>query len=563
MNLPFLNSPQRKLKQLQREVNALALSRQIEQEESRLAALKDKQTFAPITRRVQESLTTSLFGNPNLRALSGYVSLVEVPAMIREQFPYKQALIRTIVQLDFVRWIGRILYEDCPTFATAINAMGAMIYGCEGLIAKAYSLEPEENEELVDEVNELICEADEANDFLSWQKEIHCRYHKDGEAFVRVEMRRSTTEESEAYPIIACIEPDYIRPSVQRGQSQEDPHVTAAMGPGMNGGEDWSFGIFNDPYRWYEPKKYMVVWPPEWRREEVVDAEDMFHIAHREHRNMKRGVPTCFKVVDDIVRVTLHREADGDSAVLRAKITGVVEYDTNVDQSYVQTDLAQLAKHASEGSVSSDITASPYYVYPLEPGVQSNFIGLLRGRRFVAPPAMDATASKEIYERGIKTIAAYYALPGFVFGIDSDASFASSLVEESMPARIRENEQGMFCRHWCKVIRRICELKHPLGKALWEKIGINVAGPSMVVRDIKTETEAHIARVQAKLESPQTAQAELGLDSEEELTNIEIAANIPELQPEQTLDANGEPVEGSPNAEQKRSQQADEESSKE
>ena len=288
------------------------MARELDSTEQRLARLRDESLYRPpvIQRRVQESITTTLFGNPSLRALSGYISLVEVPAMIREQFPYKQAVIRTIVQLDFVRWVGRILYEDCPTFSTAINAIKAMVLGSGGLTVQAYSKEKDANEDLVEEVNELICAADEYNDFAAWQEECLIRYHKDGEAFLRVNAPKRSIDDDP--PEIACIEPDFIRPSVVKGQTHEDPNVSS----GMNGsGQDWSFGIHNDPYRWHRPKKYQICWPPEWSREEQVDADDMFHLAYREHRNMKRGVPTCFKIVDDIVRVTLHREADGVGAV--------------------------------------------------------------------------------------------------------------------------------------------------------------------------------------------------------------------------------------------------------
>lgn len=153
-----LGTQERKLRSLQREIRSLAMARELDSTEQRLARLRDESLYRPpvIQRRVQESITTTLFGNPSLRALSGYISLVEVPAMIREQFPYKQAVIRTIVQLDFVRWVGRILYEDCPTFSTAINAIKAMVLGSGGLTVQAYSKEKDANEDLVEEVNELM-----------------------------------------------------------------------------------------------------------------------------------------------------------------------------------------------------------------------------------------------------------------------------------------------------------------------------------------------------------------------------------------------------------------------
>ena len=523
---PFTkNKIKEQLNKIKSEVELIELNNQLNQYKTNLAALRDQSTYRPQffqPSNVKESLATNLLASNALeKTFMGAVALWEIPAMIRNQWPYKQILIQTIVQLDFVRWVGRVLYADCPTFSTAIEAITSQILGANGLTYKCFSKEPGENEALIKEVNDLIDEIDDYNNIHNWEKEVLLRWHKEGEVFIFIQ--KSDRSIDEDIPEIRVIEPDFIRPSIIRGQSQEDPNVSTAF----SGGEDWSFGIHNKPFKWYRPEKYNVCWPPDYAREDVLDAKDVFHWANKEGRNQKRGIPTSFRVTEDLINITLHREADAQSAIKRARITGIVQYTTNIDPSYVRTDLSELGKTDKIDKPESEI----YSIATLGLNTQeSDWVGVLKGREFKEFPPIDAASTELIYKRGLATIAAYYGLPLATFGISNEQSFASSLIEETIPTRRREAEQGDLCNYMRGVMKRCIELM--LGEELWDKVDIRVTGPTVVIRDEKTQVESHAIKLQEKLESKTTAMADLGLDTAEEISNMESEEKIDVLQPE-------------------------------
>lgn len=454
----------------------------------------------------QESIIDTLYGIPSLRALTGYTNLIQIPFMVRESFPYKQTIVRNIVQLDFIRFIGRLLFEECPTFSTAVEAMRCKVFGDKGLKIQAYSLKEGENEELVEELNNDLKEMDDYNDFKEWQKECFVRYHVEGECFLNVFGKNNTNEE---LPEIRMIEPDFIRPSVLQGQGHEDPRVSGGMG------EDWSFGINDKPYSWYRPQKYQVVYPPEWDKEEVIKVEDMFHAAYRDNkRNIKRGIPTCFRIVDDLVRITVLREALTTGAIQRARIAGVVKYETNIDTGYVETDLEKLAQPKGAGAFNFNPTYSWH-----DNDEQAHFIGLIKGRDFVDYPSFDANSAEVITRMGIQVIAGYYKLPLSVFGLAEEHSYSAGEVAESTQTTARREDQGFWSTYWERVAKRLLEKKR--GDLDWKIIGIEVTGPSMEERNIGEEVAAHTSMIAAKIESRAQAQSDMGLDPQDQDDQME------------------------------------------
>ena len=122
----------------------------------------------------------------------------------------------------------------------------------------------------------------------------------DGEAFgwcAAPEQPPSETKDGEGACEFAFIEPDYIRPSVMKGQSQEDPSMIGADG------KDWSFGILTPHHRYYRPLAYQVIWND--NEEQVIPANRICHAAVRERSNMKRCLPPLLLSADDLIRMTL------------------------------------------------------------------------------------------------------------------------------------------------------------------------------------------------------------------------------------------------------------------
>ena len=517
-----------------------------------------------MTIHAQESILDAINGTPfGFDLIAEYRNLLQVPTLIRELWPYKPTIIRTLPMLDFARWICRVVYEECLTAKGLVK--GKVNYICRGMRANVVLKDPDEAaqgeaEKIDDEtaeaeeeekratqpteaagetapqapqVDETMKEAQrllddflDARNYLELRRERRRRMMIEGEAFLWI----SAAPDDD--PPYACfVEPDYIRPSQRQSRNQEDPSLG-----GQPGQPDWSFGILTPHHQYWNPQAYQIVWND--LEEQVVPATDMFHSAIRERSNIKRCLPPMFGMVDDLIRMTLLRAALADASKFRAAIGGVVQY----------TEASQEAVRNWEETISGgrlgpaeDTTA----IQPMELTESANVISLTAGREWVKGPDWpDIACLETIYLWHIRAIAQAEQVPEWLIsGAMAEGSFASSLTAESVSVIEFSAEQEKDCACDRMVLRRVLQLyqeKNLLDKDFFETYDIAVEGESMIARDAHAEVETAVLQVQNEFCSLSTAQANLGFDPERERALIDAEKSLgvgPVSQAQQELEA--------------------------
>jgi len=506
---------QESVDKLQQEIHEYQLREHQRQLEQHLIILKDKQFNPGIP--VRENVATIPGNMPaSFNVLQNFSDLTRIPALIRNIWSYRTPVVLTIVHQDYVRWIGRMLYEQCPTIQGVIQCLSGLIYGSTGIQFTCYSKQVGRNIKLVERVQKFIDDVVDFNNINEWQIEAHNRIHSEGEVFIRV-ATDTRDQDNTNLPLISIIEPDFIRPSQKYPErmDHEDPNVSMA---GTNR-EDWSFGIHNKKWQYYAPDAFNIVWPN--TEEEVVSADDMFHYANRKARNHKRGLPSYFAIIDDLIQATVLRAAFRQGAMVRASVAGVVQHETAPSDV-----VASNIRDAATGSVTKvGDSATPYSVSTtdISPG---SFLHINKGLNFVPGPEFpDSQSLSLVYDQTLECIGNFYTLPASMLsGRGSQQSFAGSLVEENPGTKRREREQSSIAEFWEKIIKR-CVLgdaaRLNLPEDVWEVLGIQAKGPAIVARDRLSETQEHETRVAAGIESKATWQQAAGLDPEEEEARID------------------------------------------
>lgn len=507
-----------------------------------------------VTIRAQESVLDSIGQTPfGFDLIAEYRNLFQVPTLIRELWPYKPTILRTLPMLDFARWICRVVYEECLTAKGLVK--GKTNYICRGMRATVVLKKVKEKDDdsldggniIADrgdrkdiEGNEGLDPAMQADDkptdgdgkeneggqgdaeLEAAQKLIDEFVDKRNYLEIRRERRRRMMIEGEAFlwmvapkddeepPEIAFIEPDFVRPPPSA--NQEDPHMSG------QGKEDWSFGILTPRHQYWNPQKYHIWWNDNDQQDII--AADMFHTAIRERSNIKRCLPPMFAMVDDLIRMTLLRAALADASKFRASIGGVVKYEQ------ASMDAIRNWEQAVGGNLTDD-NGGDLDLVPLETAGAANIVSLAAGRDWVKGPDWpDIGCLETLYNWHIRAIAQAEQVPEWmVSGATADGSYASATTSESVSIIEFEAEQEVECRYDQLVLRRVLELaqdKNLLDKDFFDRYDIHVEGEDMTARDIKAETETAVLQVQNKLCSRATAQANLGFDPEREDAKMEM-----------------------------------------
>ena len=457
----------------------------------------------------QESILEAINGTPyGFDLIAEYRQLLQVPTLIRELWPYKPTIIRTLPMLDFVRWICRVTYEEAPVFKGLVK--GVTNYVCRGMKAKVTSVDDKvdiKTDSTAKQAQKYIDQFVEQQDYLAKRKERRRRLMIEGEAFLWLEDTNDLKLES---PTACYVEPDFIRPSQKKSTNQEDPNL------GGQGGEDWSFGIHTPKHRYWQPLGYQIVWNNNDELE--VAAKDMIHTAIRERSNIKRCLPPAFCLVDDMIRMTLLRAALADASKFRAGIGGVIKY----EQASVQA-VKSWSETVGGGSYRN---IEPPIIEAVTADNVTNLISLPPGRDFVKGPDYPDISSLETIMRWHQAaIAQANQVPlWMVSGESADGSFASSLTSESPSTIEFEATQEAECAVDVTVLKRVLWAyvnKELLPKDFFDKYVINVEGESMAARDQKSETETAVMCVDAEFCSRHTAATQLGFNYDREKPIIE------------------------------------------
>ena len=455
-----------------------------------------------VTVHAQESILEAINGTPYaFDLISEYRQLLQVPTLIRELWPYKPTIIRTIAMLDFVRFLCRVVFEEAPVFKGLVK--GKVNYVCRGMkctvIPKDTEVDPRHDDTAKTAQKYLDMFVDQA-DYLAKRRERRRRMMIEGEAFLWIEDGNDIETLS---PVAQYVEPDYIRPSQRESTNQEDPHL------GGQRGEDWSFGIHTPKHRYWQPLGYQIVWND--NEEQKVPASDMIHTAVRERSNIKRCLPPAFCLLDDMIRLTLLRAALADASKFRAGIGGVVQY-----QEASESAVRSWSETVGGGGslLRQDV---PPRIEEITADSYTNLISLPPGRDFVkGPDYPDINSLQAIYSWHIQAIAQAEQVPEWmVSGAAAGSSFASATTSESSSIIEFEAMQEAECAVDRKVLKRVLTAYIAAGKLpadFFEDYDIGVEGEAMIARDQKSEMETAVMAVEAGFCSRQVAATNLGFD---------------------------------------------------
>ena len=469
-----------------------------------------------VKRHATESILEAVNGTPyGFDLIAEYRNLLQIPTLIRELWPYKPTIIRTLPMLDFARWICRVVYEECLTAKGLVR--GKVNYVCRGMTAKVIKLDGTKADDTTAKAAQRIIDKfiDERS-YAALRCERLRRMMIEGESFLWM----TRAEDKAKLPEACYVEPDFIRPSQKESRNQEDP----SLGGGGANDPDWSFGIRTPHHKYWQPLEFQIVWND--NEEEKVDASDMFHTAVRERSNIKRCLPPMFAEADDLIRLTLLRAALAEASKFRASIGGVVKY--------------EMAGPTSINSWEDTIRRGGFSAYQPETFIRAqevenstNLIELPPGRDFVKGPDWpDIGCLETLYNWHLNAIAQAEQVPSWmVSGATQEASFAASLTAESPSILEFEAESEKQCAVDRLVLRRVISMEidaNRIDKEFFEKYDIRVEGKSMVARDEKGETDAAAAQVNAGFCSVETASTKLGFNypNERALMDAEKALGI-------------------------------------
>ncbi len=459
-----------------------------------------------VTIHAQESILEAINGTPfGFDLIAEYRNLLQIPTLIRELYPYKPTILRTLPMLDFVRWICRVTYEEAPVFKGLVK--GKVNYICRGMTAKVTPKDEKKDAKTDPTAKQAQKYLDmflDQQDYQAKRKERRRRMMIEGEAFLWIADGKEPKIES---PTACYVEPDFIRPSQKEPTNQEDPHISGTSG------DDWSWGVHTPKHQYWKPLAYQIVWND--NDEDKVSVNDMVHTAVRERSNIKRCLPPAFCLVDDMIRMTLLRSALADASKFRAGIGGVVKYEE------ASVGAVRSWSETVGGTGSLGLADLPPTLEPINAENFTNLISLPPGRDFCkGPDYPEINSLQAIYDWHIRAIAQAEQVPEWmVSGAAAGSSFASSLTSESSSIIEFESEQEAECHVDRRILKRVLAAyvkAELLPETFFDDYDVSVEGEAMVSRDEKSETETAIMAVEGQLCSRHTAATMLGFDPQKE-----------------------------------------------
>jgi capsid protein len=340
--------------------------------------------------------------------------------------------------------------------------------------------------ELVADVQGVIDEFLEANAWQSRQQEIVRRMDRDGEAFLRFFVGAGGLTR------VRFVEPEQVRTPPELARTS------------------WaSFGIQTEPDDVETPVGYYIDGEP-------VDAAQIQHRKANVDANVKRGLPLYFPVRKNLRRV---------EKLLR-NMSAVAE---------IQSAIALIRKHRSatrngiEAFAESEAAACGLAQSPSRPRRLAHYapgtiLDAPAGLEYDFPAAgVNAAAFVTVLQAELRAIAARLVMPEFMFTSDaSNANYSSTLVSEGPAVKMFERLQATLKQDDAAVMRRVIDHAIAAGRLpadIRAHVEIQVALPSLHVRDALRECQIDRIAYEHGVLSAQTWSQRLGLDYDQEQKN--------------------------------------------
>lgn len=401
--------------------------------------------------------------------------------------------------LDMYRTLSRNIYDGNAHGKGLINGFCAYVVG-KGMTLRATQRKKGDDSPLVGKLQAWLDNFADVNTFSEFQQEAFVRSKRDGESIVR------HFPKSDGMTHLRFVWPEHVRQ------------------PPMEIQDVWSFGIETDPNDVEDVKNYSILpagSPSD--QPEIVSAEEIDHIKCNVDRGIKRGMPElCLDLRDSLESARKLRRNTAEGAAVRAAF-------------------AYIRKHATATSSQVDdfLTAQQDYLAPrvtrdgqqnratelIEPGT---VVDIDAGQEYIASPA---DAGVPFYVQAVQMClraagCRWNAPEGLASGDYSNNNFASALVAEA-PFRLRcEMEQEFYRTRFMRIVMRAIQHAIDIGALpgnILEVCEVQMTPRSLEVRDKQQEASTNQIYTGMGIKSPQTISQELGLDYENEQSNIEAA----------------------------------------
>jgi capsid protein len=338
---------------------------------------------------------------------------------------------------------------------------------------------------LVGEVQAVLEEFLEVNQWQCRQQEIVRRVDRDGEAFLRFFVGRDGVTR------VRFVEPEQVYA----------PKEKAVAGRA-------SFGIVTDPEDVETPLVYCV-------DGEAVEAH---HIQHRKANvdaNVKRGLPLYFPVRKNLRRVDKLLRNMSALAEIQSAIALIRKH-----RSALRNGIEQFV--ADQGTPAYDgRTGRTRYLSQFAPGT---ILDAPSGLEYDFPASgVNAANFVTVLQAELRAIAARLVMPEFMFTSDaSNANYSSTLVAEGPAVKMFERLQaGLKCED-TQVMWRVIGNAASVGRLpadVRRHVEVQISTPSLQVRDQAKECQIDETAFRNGILSAQTWSQRLGLDFDQEQKN--------------------------------------------
>jgi capsid protein len=339
------------------------------------------------------------------------------------------------------------------------------------------------SEDLVDDVQDVLDEFREANNWHRRQQEIVRRRDRDGEAFLRF----FTTADGRTR--VRFVEPSQVATPPDR---VSDPAA--------------GFGIQTDADDVETVLGYYV--DGHW-----VAAGEIQHRKANVDANVKRGLPLFYPVRKNLRRaekllrnMSVVAEIQSAIAIIRKHASGT------------RTSVAQFVQDQADANVGGAATGKTTHFQRFAPGT---ILDAFAGTDYQFPAAaVDASRYVTVLQAELRAIAARLVMPEFMLSSDaSNANYASTMVAEGPAVRMFQRLQQEMIEDDLAVMWRVVNTAVESGRLPSEALtSVSIQGvpPTLAVRDRLREAQADQILVRNKAMSVQTMAMRHGLEGEKE-----------------------------------------------
>ena len=341
---------------------------------------------------------------------------------------------------------------------------------------------------LASDVQRVIDDFLEANDWHNRQQEIVRRTDRDGETFLRLFAAGDGSTQ------VRFVEPDQI---ATPNELFNEPRA--------------SLGILTDPTDVETIEGYFV-------DGQLVPAVEMQHRRANVDRNVKRGLPLYTPVRKNLRRAEKLLRNMSVVAEIQSAIALIRKHRaatrTGVEQFVVSQADATVAQPS--GRIEQLTQYGPGTILDAPSHVEYDF----------PATGVDASAFVDILQAELRAIAARLVMPEFMFTSDaSNANYASTMVAEGPAVRMFERLQANMTRDDSQLMWRVIDnavMAGTLPSNVRQLIDIQISPPNLVARDSLREARVMQMAYENGLLSPQTWSRRLGLDYEQEQKNLSV-----------------------------------------